>query len=105
MNDTQMGMVVTARLLCKEGLEDEFAERLQDFQKTIAHHEGLLRHALHRSRTNRRLFFFFEQYVSEASYERHRTSEELRAWAPIRDHYVEDRLVETWAQMQHVGED
>lgn len=95
--------VVSSRLLCREGLDNEFAARLKVFQTTIAHHEGLLSHALHRCRSNPRLFLFVEHYASEASYEKHRVSAELRDWAAIRDSYVEERLVETWDLLQEVG--
>ena len=66
-----MAYVVAALWRAKEGKEDIIARVIEKMTPLSRQESGCLVYQAHRSLSDPRLFFLYEQYVDEAGYEAH----------------------------------
>lgn len=95
--------VITSRMRAKKGMEEAFAERLTEYERSCSGHRGLLSHCLQRNMDNPREFLFYEIYDSWDNLLLHRAAPENKQWAPVRDAHIEERCVETWELLNMEG--
>lgn len=94
---------ITARLICKAGLEEEFKRKLVEYEVSCIGHAGLIVHSIQQNCADPREFIFYEMYDSEESLTAHRHTPEVAAWIPIRDRYIEKRVLDAWHVMNLVA--
>lgn len=64
-----MAYVVCAKWTAKEGESEKVAEAIRKFAPLSRQESGVLLYQPHRSREDRNVFFFYEQYVDAYAYE------------------------------------
>jgi quinol monooxygenase YgiN len=73
-----MAYVVCATWKAKPGEDDSVLELLRQISTASANEPGCLLFKVHRSREDPSVFFLYEQYVSEAAFQVHATSDHVR---------------------------
>jgi quinol monooxygenase YgiN len=82
-------LTVVAKLRAKPGQGDALEALLKEQVKLVRGSEpDCLGYRLHRGTKDRDLFFFYEQYRSDAAFDVHRKSPHLAAFREKREHLV-----------------
>jgi quinol monooxygenase YgiN len=76
-----MAYVVVALWKAKEGQEDTIARVIEKMTPLSRQEPGVLQYQAHRSLSDPRLFFLYEQYVDEAAYQAHMESPHAKQYA------------------------
>lgn len=72
----------------KSGKEKELEQILTSLIEPSRNEPGCLEYNLHRSTTNPKLFMFYENWIDEAAFKRHITSQHIQEWVSIRDEFL-----------------
>ena len=75
-----MTYVVCATWTAKDGEEDAVLAAVSELALASPEEPGMLLYQAHRDPQNPRVFFFYEQYVDEAAYGDHVSSEHFKRW-------------------------
>ena len=75
-----MTYVVCATWTAKDGEEDAVFAAVQKLAHESPDEPGMVLYQAHRDPRNPKVFFFYEQYVDEAAYDRHVHSEHFKRW-------------------------
>jgi quinol monooxygenase YgiN len=73
-----MAYIVCATWKAKPGEDGTVLNLLRQIRTASANEPGCLLFAVHRSRQDPSVFFLYEQYVSEAAFQAHATSDHVR---------------------------